>query len=363
MGNSYSSPISYIEAKIQTSDGQTFEIPYDALVDHVLLLRQVIKHSEIWQQEKKLNSFVEDYCRRMAYQAFTTQRQQQKLPWQIEWIWHVHRLHPIAYNNDCINQLPDHKVVNKKYIRSTMKKHQDYHSFVPLKSIKHRSKFVPSLDLASAVLRQIDFLQKFQKHNLFAMNLQRMGRDLFEKMVQNYVSFVRLANNNGIIVPTFEIDLMWHTHMRFPSSYQETSKALCGFLLNHDDSIEENVLSDRYQKTADRWKSAYNVDYGKDIDIDNLKTSQYFSSCAMIIAPITKTYPSIGYVSNGGNDIGADYSGGRNVIDAGYIGGGCGGGGCGGGGGGGCDGGCGGGDCGGGGCGGGGCGGGCGGGD
>ncbi|CAF1325770.1 unnamed protein product [Adineta steineri] len=168
-------------------------------------------------------------------------------------------------------------------------------------------------------------------------------------MVQNYVSFVRLANNNGIIVPTFEIDLIWHTHMRFPSSYQETSKVLCGFLLNHDDPIEENVLSDRYQKTADRWKSAYDVDYGKDIDIDNLKTSQYLSSCAMIIAPITKTYPSSGYVSNGGND-----------IDAGYIGGGCGGGG-GGGGGGGCDAGDGGGCDGG--CGGGGCGGGCGGGD
>ncbi|CAF0919783.1 unnamed protein product, partial [Adineta steineri] len=240
----------------------------------------------------------------MAYQAFTTRRQQQKLPWQIEWIWHVHRLHPIAYSNDCIDQLPDHKVVDKKYIRSTMKKHQHYHSFIPFKSIKHQSKFVPSLDLASAVLRQIDFLQKFQKHNLFSMNLLKMNRDSFEKMVQNYVSFVKLANNNGIIVPTFEIDLIWHTYMRFPSSYQETSIALCGFLLNHDDSIEDNVLTDGYQKTADRWKSTYNVDYGKNIDRDNLKTSQYLSSCAMIIAPIF-TYPPSGYVSNGGNDIGA----------------------------------------------------------
>ncbi|CAF3588088.1 unnamed protein product [Rotaria sp. Silwood1] len=102
------------------------------------------------------------------------------------------------------------------------------------------------------------------------------------------------AKIDEIIVPTFDIDLIWHTHMRFPLSYQNTSKALCGFLLDHDDSLENDILVDAYQKTAEQWKMTYKVDYGKDIDKDNLRTSQYVSSCAIIMAPV------VIYSSSGG---------------------------------------------------------------
>jgi hypothetical protein len=42
-----------------------------------------------------------------------TEKQQSKLPWQIEWIWHVHRLHPLEYLNDCTKQL-SHRLVDKQ---------------------------------------------------------------------------------------------------------------------------------------------------------------------------------------------------------------------------------------------------------
>ncbi len=89
------------------------------------------------------------------------------------------------------------------------------------------------------------------------MNLRWMSRETFKRMLQNYLSFMKLAKQNELIVPTFEIDLIWHTHMRFPSSYQIISTALCGFLLDHDDSIQNGILIDAYQKTADRWKTNY----------------------------------------------------------------------------------------------------------
>jgi hypothetical protein len=322
MGSSYSSiRISNFDTNIRIDNNKTFQIPYRNLIDHVVLLRQVIAHPEMMRQGELLNSFIEDYCRRMSQQTMTTKYQQRRLPWQIEWIWHVHRLHPVAYNNDCTKQLPSRRLVDKKYIRLRMKEeHRKYHSPVPSGSIKSHSTFVPSLDLASAVLRQRDFLEKFKQHSLFTMNSVTMTRPIFEDMVQKYLSFLKLAKQNELIVPTFEIDLIWHTHMRFPSNYQIVSTALCGYLLDHNDSIEKRILDDAYRKTADRWKTTYGVDYGKTIDKDKLKTSEYVSSCAMIVTP------------------GAFYS---SRTDGGGCGGvaGCGGGGCGGGGCGGCGGG------------------------
>ncbi|CAF3896496.1 unnamed protein product, partial [Rotaria sordida] len=37
--------------------------------------------------------------------------QQMHLPWEVEWIWYVHRVHPLNYYNDCAKQLADGKIV------------------------------------------------------------------------------------------------------------------------------------------------------------------------------------------------------------------------------------------------------------
>lgn len=95
MGSSHSSiRITNFDTNIRIGNKKTFKIPYRNLVDHVVLLRQVIAHPEIMQQGEVLNSFIEDYCKRMSQQQMKTKYQQRRLPWQIEWIWHVHRLHP-----------------------------------------------------------------------------------------------------------------------------------------------------------------------------------------------------------------------------------------------------------------------------
>jgi len=84
-----------------------------------------------------------------------------------------------------------------------------------------------------------------------------MDRNSFEQMGQTYLSFMKSAEQNPLILPRFEIDLIWHTHMRYSESYQTVSKAFCGFLLDHDDSIEDDILQNAYQQTADRCKATY----------------------------------------------------------------------------------------------------------
>ncbi|CAF2969868.1 unnamed protein product, partial [Rotaria sp. Silwood2] len=334
IGNSHSLSTPRYCANFRTNDGKIFKLSYRALVDHIVLLRLVTAHPEITEPGETLNYFIEDYCRRMARQEMNTRHQQRALPWQIEWIWHVHRLHPVAYNDDCTKQLSSRQVVDKKYRRVRMKEHERHHSTVFSEPIRNRATFVPSLDLVSAVIRQRDFLQKFQRHHLFSQNLIDVTRDWFEQMVQNYISFLKLAIQGEIIVPTFDIDLMWHTHMRFPAFYQRTSIKLCGFVLDHNDSINNATLADAYQKTADRWRQTYKVNYGENIPKDKLRYSQYVSSCAIIVAPLGASGDSYGGGCGGGCGGGAG--------GGGYGGGGCGGDGGGGDGGGGDGGGCGG---------------------
>ncbi|CAF1472414.1 unnamed protein product, partial [Rotaria sordida] len=257
MGNLHSLSIPHISVNIHTSDGKTLALSSRDFVDHIVLLRRVIAHPEMTQQGETLNYYIDDYCRRMAHPGIATKHKQRRLPWQIDWIWHVHRLHPIAYDNDCTKQLPNGILVDKKYRRLRIKQRRKHRSVNLFESKRNSSTFVPSIDLAKAVVRQCDFLEKFKQHKLFSMDLRQLNRKLFEQMVQNYISFLKLAKKGELIVPTFDIDLIWHTHMRFPISYQNTSKALCGFLLDHNDSLEKDILVDAYQKTAEQWKMTY----------------------------------------------------------------------------------------------------------
>jgi hypothetical protein len=257
MGNS-SSIENYI-AKIETKNGGKFNMSYHSLVEHILLLRAVINHPDVTKDGPLLDYLVKDYCKRMAQDEMRTKDQQSKLPWQIEWIWHVHRLHPLAYLNDCSklsNGLVDKEV--RKFIKPRDQRDQIKSK---LSSTNTDALFIPSIYLKNAVIRQNDFLKKFQKHTLYSHNLKKLDKLYFQNLVQNYISFIKLAEKGQTIIPTFDIDLIWHTHMRFPSRYQEFSTGLCGFILNHDDSIESNILTDAYKKTADRWKQTYQSEY------------------------------------------------------------------------------------------------------
>jgi hypothetical protein len=190
-----------------------------------------------------------------------TEKQQSRLPWQTDWIWHVHRLHPIHYLNDCRKQLRD-GLVQKKTVRLIQIHLENEILKRELSSPKSYFLFHPSLDLRKAVVQQNEFLKNFQKHFLYSYDFNQLRTLQFENYIQDYVSFVKLAKKDHTIVPTFDIDLIWHTHMRYPSDYHEFCESLCGFILDHDDAIESSKLKDAYQKTAEQWKEKYQSEYG-----------------------------------------------------------------------------------------------------
>ncbi|CAF0925478.1 unnamed protein product [Rotaria sordida] len=117
--------------------------------------------------------------------------------------------------------------------------------------------------------------------------------------------------------------------MRYPSQYQTISTALCGFILDHDDAIESNILINAYKKTAERWQKFYKSEYGQNIDRTHLQTSQYMSACAMVFVPIhissdggASSHGAIGGNCGGGDCDGGGGCGGEDCDGGGGCGGG-----------------------------------------
>ncbi|GAV07276.1 hypothetical protein RvY_17134 [Ramazzottius varieornatus] len=260
----------------------------------------------------------------MANQELDTRKQQRKLPWPEEWIWRVHRLHPVAYHNDCVKLLAAGVAIDKKiynFIKTLNKvsrpslRREFSVTFTSVGGHTH-SAFVHSIDLVQAAVRQRDFLNKFRSHKLYTRDIGNNDSLYFVQLVQNYVSSLKLARKGDEIVPTFDIDLDWHSHMRRPVYYRTVSEAMCGFVLDHDDAIERNVLSNNFQKTADRWKEKYNMEYYQNADRKTIETTTYLSSCAVVV-------PVSGGGAIGGDSICGGGGGGCGGSDGGG-GGGCG---------------------------------------
>ncbi|CAF1432356.1 unnamed protein product [Didymodactylos carnosus] len=261
MGGKHSTAV-----KTRTQYNETHWFEFADLIDHVILLKKVIARPQLTKTGPELASAIASYCYRMARGDMLSSKYQQSLPIEIDWIWHVHRLHPVVYYKDCRKQLG--QIVDKQCYNLT----EDAISDISITSVSS-PQFTPSIDLTKAVLRQKKFLDKFSKHALFLHGT--VTKKDFEHLIQNYVSFLKLAREKKLIIPTFDIDIMWRTHKRWPQKYQQATMALCGHLLDHDAVIEDGVLTQVYATTNEKWKKACNSKYGENVDKKYLSKATY----------------------------------------------------------------------------------------
>ncbi|KAL1545207.1 glycine-rich domain-containing protein 1-like [Salvia divinorum] len=176
------------------------------------------------------------------------------VPLDCEWIWHSHRLNPIRYKKDC-QELYGRLLDNKNVISSvegTLKNQTEdmWKTLFPGEpfeldlEVKQENiitgdgvvteKFT-KYDLVSAVQRQTPF---FHQVSQLHMNDTRYIRGA----VARYKGFLHLIKRNkeqgiqSFIVPTYDIDLIWHTHQLHPASYSEDLLKFVGRILGHDDT-------------------------------------------------------------------------------------------------------------------------------
>ncbi|KAF8406138.1 hypothetical protein HHK36_008218 [Tetracentron sinense] len=207
------------------------------------------------------------------------------VPLDCEWIWHCHRLNPVQYKSDCekfYGRILDNRNVvssvqgtskseteeiwNRLYpeepykldLSSPFSKDVAENLSVPLEHTKY--------DLVSAVKRQSPFFYQVSRPS--------MNNVLFlEGAVARYKGFLHLIKRNRersiqrFCVPTYDIDLIWHSHQLHPVSYCKDLVESLGKVLEHDDMDSDRTKGKKldvgFSDTTKQWEETFGSRYWK----------------------------------------------------------------------------------------------------
>lgn len=115
-------------------------------------------------------------------------------------------------------------------------------------------------ELRDAVKRQFFFVEKM--HDYLWIRSPGLESTL-ERATNRYDEFLELMNREPgtMLVPTLDIDLIWHTHQCMASQYAEDMKARVGRFINHDDKIAAVKLSSGFDRTAGLYMKHFGKNY------------------------------------------------------------------------------------------------------
>ncbi|KAK9788004.1 hypothetical protein WJX73_010672 [Symbiochloris irregularis] len=148
-------------------------------------------------------------------------------PLDVAWVWLCHLLHPVAYARDMGQAL------GREALAAI--------TFAPF----HRSK----KDVSLPQYRDGQFLQRAE---------------------QRYRAFLYLVKHHpgSFMVPTYDIDLMWHAHQANHAAYAKDTSSYLGRLLNHEDEDQSrskgSKLNTGFQQTCALWQTSFGTPYPAD---------------------------------------------------------------------------------------------------
>ncbi|XP_024538724.1 uncharacterized protein LOC112349147 isoform X2 [Selaginella moellendorffii] len=193
-------------------------------------------------------------------------------------IWHCHRLKPVQYASDCrklFGKVIDARLKRKNSMEHYRKSRDAWTSLYPDEPYNFRElmstgsssyssgKSMISYNLVDAVKRQKSFI-----YQVSAPHYQDRGflRDA-EKRYKGFLHLKRTQGEDKFFVPTYDIDLMWHTHQLCSVKYECDMVRVLGRDLEHDDSVNNREVGGKldvgYTQTRSLWEETYGLTYEK----------------------------------------------------------------------------------------------------
>lgn len=116
------------------------------------------------------------------------------------------------------------------------------------------------VDIAAAVDRQYKFVEKMEQ-TLWIRSPAVHGT--LRRAISRYDKFVKLLKKypDVMLVPTIDIDLVWHTHQCAGAAYQTDMERLTGTFIDHNDKVGPTVLKGGEGKTAQLFRLNYGSEY------------------------------------------------------------------------------------------------------
>jgi hypothetical protein len=115
-------------------------------------------------------------------------------------------------------------------------------------------------DLVNAVTRQSAFVEKMDRQ-LWIRSPAVDGT--LQRAIQRYDRFLKLFKMypRKMLVPTLDIDIVWHTHQCSPAQYMEATKMLAGRFIDHDDKLGSDKLDAGLENTINLYRVRFAEEY------------------------------------------------------------------------------------------------------
>ncbi|KAL4951630.1 hypothetical protein BDW69DRAFT_186220 [Aspergillus filifer] len=116
--------------------------------------------------------------------------------------------------------------------------------------------------LVAAIQRQASFVEKMEAH-LWIRSPALEGT--LTRAVDRYSKFLKLFKlyPAQMLVPTLDVDLVWHTHQCSRERYNLAMMRIAGRLIDHDDKLGKNTLDPGFEKTAALFRVRFGVEYSR----------------------------------------------------------------------------------------------------
>ncbi|KAH7318890.1 hypothetical protein B0J17DRAFT_773168 [Rhizoctonia solani] len=128
----------------------------------------------------------------------------------------------------------------------------------------YRCPYYPfSIELCGAILRQGGFIDRLFSLGWIEPRTFDQDPTVIYRCIARYYAWLEVMSqvSQKMLVPTLDIDLVWHTHQLKQQDYRIWTLDVMGEFVDHDDKVEENKLSDAYDQTAEHWEQRWGVPY------------------------------------------------------------------------------------------------------
>lgn len=114
--------------------------------------------------------------------------------------------------------------------------------------------------MVKAVQRQETFIDKM--HTQLWIRSPALEGTL-QRAIERYLKFLKLfkCRPKTTLVPTLDIDLVWHTHQCSPAQYRASTIQQVGRFINHDDKLGRPVLQDGMETTRGLFRIRFGEEY------------------------------------------------------------------------------------------------------
>jgi hypothetical protein len=233
--------------------------------------------------DRYLNQWLSLVAREIAYDP----EAQLVPPPDVAWLWHCHRLAPMNYERHVRSQYggvlleacPSFSFQREDSPEEIAFLTRDaWYAAFPYEPFflqdKDKDEFEPPARFIDNCrdLEAFDLITSTKNQSTFLWQVSGpkfSNQDFLHQAVENYHKFLKLSSVGEKalpLVPTYQIDLMWHTHILASlRGYQVDCLAIRGVKFDHDDSLNDRApgasLDVAFRATEKLWKEAYGQEF------------------------------------------------------------------------------------------------------